>query len=44
MEWCDDEIAGKDENIRRSEERAGSADKDKYHNEECSIFAVFTDK
>ncbi len=44
MEWCDYEVIGEDENIRRSEERAEIADQDKYHNNGYSNFAVFTDR
>jgi hypothetical protein len=44
MKWCDYETIGEDENIRLAEERAGNADKDKYHNEERLNFVVFTDR
>ncbi len=44
MECCDYGVIGEDENIRRSEERAGIADQEKYHNSGRSNFVVFTDR
>ena len=44
MECCDYGVIGEDENIRRSEERAGIAGQDKYPNNGYTNFVVFTDR
>jgi hypothetical protein len=37
-EWCDCELKGEDENIKRLKEQAGRANKDRYRNYVWSSF------